>query len=157
MTFGAGGFICSFSDKELAEFHHFLEKGFPFSDPKKVKRGVTYAGKQREGVCVLNKHLFVDENGLEISKLAWPPIGGPSIELANKGQHSAIDLQCDINLPLESSAPLYNLLQVMQKIFKHNFIPSKNCICYTYNIIQPPTNHFFRSFCCFCWCNGSAL
>ena len=50
MTFGAGGFICSLSDKELAEFHHFLEKGFAFSDPKQVKRGVTCAGKQPEGV-----------------------------------------------------------------------------------------------------------
>ena len=35
MTFGAGGFMCSFSDKELAEFHHFLEKNFPYyyNDP----------------------------------------------------------------------------------------------------------------------------
>ena len=66
MTFGAGGFICSFSDKELAEFHHFLERDFPFHDPEKVKCGVTYAGRQPEGVWVLNKHLFIDRNGQEI-------------------------------------------------------------------------------------------
>ena len=44
-TFGAGGFVCSFSDKELAEFHHFLERDFPFKDPCKVKTGVTCAGR----------------------------------------------------------------------------------------------------------------
>lgn len=33
MTFGAGGFLCSLSDKELAEFHHFLEKDFHFENP----------------------------------------------------------------------------------------------------------------------------
>ena len=104
-------------------------------------------------------HLFVDKNGLEIpeenSKLAWPPIGGPSIDLVNKSQHSAIDQQCDIKLPLESAAPLHSLVQVMQKIFKDHFIPSKNCICYTYNFIIQP--NLFRCSCCFCWYNGSAL
>ena len=124
--------MCSLSDKELAEFHNFLEKNFPYNDPKRVKRGVVCAGKQPESVWALNKHLFVDENGVEIpeesAKLAWPPIGGPCIELAGKIQHSTIDLQSQINRPLESAAPLHNLVQVMRKILKHNFIPSKNCV-----------------------------
>ena len=106
--------MCSLSDKELAEFHNFLEKNFPYNDPKRVKRGVVCAGKQPESVWALNKHLFVDENGVEIpeesAKLAWPPIGGPCIELAGKIQHSTIDLQSQINRPLESVAPLHNLV-----------------------------------------------
>ena len=47
-TFGSGGFVCSCSDKKLAEFHQFLECSFPFDDPAKVKKGVACAGKQPE-------------------------------------------------------------------------------------------------------------
>lgn len=129
MTFGAGGFMCSFSDKELAEFHHFLEKEFPFQESTKTKRGIMYAGKQPEGVWALNNHVYVDENGTEklakCVKLAWPPIGGPCIELTGKNQHCALDLQSAITLPLQSAAPVQNLLHAMRKIFKHNFLPSK--------------------------------
>ena len=45
-TFGAGGFVCSLNEKELVEFHQFLERSFQFDDPSKVKKGVYIAGKQ---------------------------------------------------------------------------------------------------------------
>ena len=41
MTFGDGGFVCSFAEKELAEFHQHLEKDFPFSNPTKAKKGIS--------------------------------------------------------------------------------------------------------------------
>ena len=50
-------------------------------------------------------------------KYAWPPIGGPSIELANKGQHGT---KYNIYLPLQSTAPLHNQRNLHN--FKHNFI-----------------------------------
>ena len=127
MTFGAGGFLCSLSNKELAEFHHFLEKDFPFQEPGRVKHAIICAGRQPEGGWMLNRHLIIDGNGVQIPEasamFAWPPIGGPCMELAGKGQRS-IDLQCDISLPLQSSPCLSDLLKLMQKIFKHNFISS---------------------------------
>ena len=123
--------MCSLSDKELAEFHHYLEKDFPFNDPLKVKTGVLCAGKQREGVWVLNKHLHISEDGVEIPegllKFAWQPIGGPSIELPNKS--SVIDLQSSIQLPLQSAEALCNLLELMKTLFKHNFIHSTSITC----------------------------
>ena len=119
--------MCSLSEKELAEFHHYLEKDFPFDDPLKVKTGISYAGKQSGGVWVLNSHLHISEDGVEIheglSKFAWQPIGGPCIEVLSKS--SVIDLQCDILLPLKSAEPLQKLLVVMKTLFKHNFIPSE--------------------------------
>ena len=84
-TFGAGGFVCSLSEKELSEFHQYLEKGFPFNDLTKVKKGISYAGLQPEdNVWVLNKHLQIDAQGRQIApnsmKYAWQPLGGPCIE-----------------------------------------------------------------------------
>lgn len=126
-TFGAGGFVCSFNEKELADFHQFLEKDFPFSNPTKVKQGVECVGKQPgKEIWALNKHLFIDGNGDplddESNTFAWQPIGGPSIALAGKAS-VPVDLQCDILIPLQSERPLANLLGVMKVVLKHNFIP----------------------------------
>ncbi len=129
LTFGAGGFVCSLTDKELSEFQHFLESTFPFTEAKRVKQGVAFAGKVvDDNVWVLNQHLQIDEDGKQIpeeeTKYAWQPIGGPSIEVAGKGNTmTVIDLQSPILLPLQSSDPLQRLLRRMQPVFKHNFIP----------------------------------
>jgi hypothetical protein len=126
-TFGSGGFVCSFNEKELADFHHFLEHGFPFSDPSKVKKGVQWVGKQEDSVWVLNQSVHINADGDRIpphaSPYSWQPIGGPTIELMGKGNTAGkFSLECDIKLPLESSLCLQTLLQKMQPVFKHNFI-----------------------------------
>ena len=83
-------------------------KYFPFQEPGQVKHAIVCAGRQPEGVWVLNRDLIIDADGIQIpetsAKFAWPPIGGSCIELAGKGQ-SNIDLQCTISLP-------FNLLYV---------------------------------------------
>ena len=135
--------MCAFSEKELAEFHQHLEKHFPFQDPSRVKKGLVCAGRQPgSNVWVLNKHLYINENGSQIPETecmyAWQPIGGPCIQVTGKSTSlSGIDLQSDIQLPLLSCEPdvpdpnpVKNLLALMQVVFKHNFIPSmfSNCI-----------------------------
>lgn len=143
--------MCSLTEKELSEFHQHLERNFPFQDQDRVKNGLLCAGKQPgTNVWVLNKHLHINEDGIQIpeseSKYAWQPIGGPSIELAAKSMsHTSINLECDIQLPLQSSGPLRNLLHLMQTVFKHNFIPSMLlaqtftlicCCCHLCNVKQ---------------------
>lgn len=130
MTFGSGGFVCSFSEKELSEFHQHLEKSFNFDDPMHVKKGLICAGKQPDSdIWVLNKELHINEDGVQVppreSKYAWQPLGGPCIDLPGKSASQTIDLQCDICLPLQSRVPLQNLLHAMRSVFKHNFISSK--------------------------------
>ena len=39
-TFGAGGFVCYLTEKELSEFHQHLERNFPFQHQDRVKKGV---------------------------------------------------------------------------------------------------------------------
>jgi hypothetical protein len=76
-TYGAGGFVCSFNDKELSEFQHFLEHKFLFTEGNRVKQGVTCAGKQAgDSVWVMNKHIDGDEKKVD-AKYSWQPIGGP--------------------------------------------------------------------------------
>ena len=58
-TFGTGGLVCSFNDKELAEFHQYLEQKFPFNNEQKVKKGLQYAGRQPDdNFWVLSPTIF---------------------------------------------------------------------------------------------------
>ena len=128
-TFGAGGFVCSFNEKELVEFHQFLERSFPFDDPSKVKKGVYIAGKQANNIWVVSKDVHIDGDGslirLSDSVYSWQPISGPAIDIMVKGSVvGRINLECDVKFPLESGC-LSELLHAMQEVFKHNFIASK--------------------------------
>lgn len=131
-TFGAGGFVCSFNEKELVEFHQFLERSFPFDDATKVKKGVHTAGKQANDVWVVSKDIHIDGKGnlipLSDSAYSWQPISGPAIDIMVKGNVvGRINLECDVKLPLGSGC-LSELLLAMQTVFKHNFIASKEKI-----------------------------
>ncbi len=48
-TFGYGGLNCSFSERELSDFHNYLEKSFPYDDVGRVKTGEDCVGKQQDG------------------------------------------------------------------------------------------------------------
>lgn len=93
-TYKSGGFTCAFTERELTEFHNYLEKHFSFDGEGKVKQGVLCVGKQPAGgtdneeiIWILNNDIHIDKDGilisLERSKYAWQPIGGPHIELAS--------------------------------------------------------------------------
>ena len=133
-TYRSGGFTCAFTERELTEFHNFLEKSFPFSDERKVKQGVFCVGKQpandgEETIWILNSEIHIDHHGtivpVESSKYTWQPIGGPHIELAT-GRSVPITVElCSeiaIALPLESQMSLHSLLQMMSTLLKHNFV-----------------------------------
>ena len=129
LTFGAGGFSCSFNDKELVEFHNQLEREFSFSK-ENVKEGIRFAGRQEGGkIWVLNKQVQIDDNGnlvpIETSPLVWTPIGGPSIEIGIGKQAAVHNIESTIKLPLESSIILQELLTSMKMLLKHNFIAGK--------------------------------
>ena len=62
-TFGSGGLVCSFSERELADFHNYLERSFAFSDAGKVKKGVMCVGKQpATHTWVLNEAVQINED-----------------------------------------------------------------------------------------------
>ena len=130
-TFRLGGLTCSLSERELIEFHNFLEKRFPFEEENRRKQGLVCVGKQpnEEGpkVWVLSPDIHIDDSGKLIptsqSKYAWQPIGGPNIELTTARNSSmSLSLGSKITLPLESAATLKRLLEMMKSILKHNFV-----------------------------------
>lgn len=128
-TFDYGGLNCSFTERELSDFHNYLEKGFPYNEPGRVKKGANCLGKQlNANVWVLNESTQIDENGtlipLENSQFVWQPIGGPCIETMYAKSSTRIDIKSIITTPL-STLPLGKLLDIMTSTFKHNFIPGK--------------------------------
>ncbi|XP_065913247.1 uncharacterized protein [Dysidea avara] len=130
-TFKSGGLACALSERELTEFHTYLEKSFPFSDQNRVKEGLTCVGKQPASdgntIWVLSPEVHIDSSGVQVplceSKYAWQPIGGPNIELApGRAANLSLTLKSDITMPLESSVALNQLLESMKGVFKHNFV-----------------------------------
>ena len=109
-TLKSGGLTCAMSERELIEFHNFLEKSFPFGEEHRAKQGLACVGKQPvscggDAIWVLNPDVHIDSAGVRIpvcdSKYAWQPIGGPTIELAaGKNTSLSLPLHSDITLPL---------------------------------------------------------
>ena len=132
-TFGGGGFICAFSERELSEFQNYLEKSFPFSESGRVKKGITCVGKQplqpnqKEIMWILSPSVQINESGSLVAPSAshyvWQPIGGPQIDISGgRNFPTSIELYSEISLPLQSSIPLNSLLHMMTSTLKHNFI-----------------------------------
>jgi hypothetical protein len=133
-TFGFGGLNCSLADRDLSDFHNFLEKDFPFHEPGRTRLGATCVGRQFKrdglelaGIWVLNPELHIDTEGnqvnTELSEYVWQPVGGPCIENSySKNNHYKVDIRSTICLPLESHESLNNLLMKMKPVLKHNFI-----------------------------------
>ena len=113
--------MCSFSEKELVDFHQFLEQSFPFDDRTKVKKGVGTVDKQVGDIWVVSREIHIDADGnaipLSESTYAWQPISGPAIEMMVKGNVvGRINLECEVHLPLDSTH-LSDLLLSMQGVF----------------------------------------
>ena len=130
-TFGTGLLVCTFNDKELAEFLHYLEQTFTFSEDHKVKKGILYAGRQPDdNFWVLSPSLHINSSGDFVpasdSKYAWQPIGGPVVQLIGKDSAaSSMGLESEVQLHLESSSSLRELLEAIRAVFKHNFIAGR--------------------------------
>jgi len=129
-SFGYGGLNCSLSDRDLADFHNFLEKDFDFTERSKL--GVQCVGRQMTGeklanIWVLNPEVHINSQGERVSvddsEYVWQPIGGPCIETAYGKNVSKIDIRSTVQLPLESTESLSNLLTSLKVVLKHNFIP----------------------------------
>ncbi len=77
---------------------------------------------------VLNEDVQIDANGVQIpldnSSYVWQPIGGPCIETIYAKNSTCIDIRSKIKTPL-STTSLNELLAIMMKAFKHNFIPGE--------------------------------
>ena len=145
-TFGYGGLNCSLSDRDLADYHNFLERDFNFTGAGKSKLGVRCVGRQMTGnelknIWVLNPEVHINNKGEHVpltdSDYVWQPIGGPCIETLYGKNTNKIDIRSTVKLPLDSSESLSNLLTAMKAVLKHNFIPGRHKIV-VYGIAQCP-------------------
>ena len=124
-------------ERELSDFHNFLERDFPYDQPGRVKKGATCVGRQiakvdgEEGIVlddvwILNEKVQIDAEGQQIplsqSKYVWQPVGGPCIETVYGKGSTKVDIRSTVHLPLESQSALSDLLILMKAVLKHNFI-----------------------------------
>lgn len=94
-----------------------------------MKMGVVLVGRQLcHKVWALNEEVQINEDGqqipLEESGYVWQPIGGPGIETVYSKNSTKINISSNVNIPL-STTPLIELIGIMTKTFKHNFIPGE--------------------------------
>ena len=107
-TFGSGGLMCSFSDKDLTQYITWKKDNFYKRYPKrKPKQGVLTLGKQRCGdIWVFSKDIALNRDGMITSShnYFWLKntisLGGNSKEL------SLEEISCDIKvLPSSDESP----------------------------------------------------
>lgn len=120
-SFGSGGLMCSFNDKELTQYIEYKRRTFKRTNREK-KQGVLTIGKQPCGkIWVLAENCFIDCNG-QLSKdhvYVWlkklVTYGHTQKDLMLE------DLKCSIFKPL-STANLESLLQSLETCLGHNFL-----------------------------------
>ena len=107
---------CSFTDTQLSEFIQYKRRE---TGHIPVKHAVSHVGKQDDGMWVLGDNIYISPDGklvpVSVSQHVWlgHMFRGPGVADEN--------LKCSINLPL--TKPLKDLLHILKRVMKHNFIP----------------------------------
>lgn len=122
-TFGSGGLVCSFSDKELTQYISWKKCSFHKSHPnREPKVGVLFLGKQRCGkIWVFSKDIAFSIDGLNTSShnYVWLKnsisLGGNSKEL------SLEEISCDIKVSA-SDQIFPELLETLETCLAHNYL-----------------------------------
>lgn len=123
VSFGCGAMSSSLEHASLTEYFQFVQRSG--SGPLEHKKGVLTTGRQANGVWVINQDTFISGNGRELSKddpdhgLVW--LNKDIIYESDK--ISCADISPQIKHPLSTDS-LLNLVDIYEKIGKHNFIPT---------------------------------
>ena len=120
-SFGSGGMTSGLEGGQLVDYFQYLQRSL--ETPLPVKKAILYTGIQPDGSCVINDKTFISPDGIllnaEESDYVWL---GKEI-FFDSDKIKTIDIAPQIPLPL-STTPLCHLVQSLQIICKHNFIPA---------------------------------
>lgn len=124
-TFGSGGMVCSFNDKELAQYISWKRQCFHKDRSEYLpKVGVTSLGKQGCGdVWFFSENLAINSDGQQVDysahKYVW--LKNSVLLGSNTKELSLEEITCDVKLPL-SNKPFPVLLDTLETCPKHNFL-----------------------------------
>ena len=129
--------MCTFTDKEIAEYIRHKKTIFHETNPHSIKKAVSIISKQPDSnTYVLGPKAIFDEYGSHLeddeSEFIWVS------DLVNGVGVASSELVCDINPP--SSEAVCNLFRLLPTVFKHNTIPAvlvmgAACMAFHYGII----------------------
>ena len=131
--------MCTFTEKEMAEYVKHKKTVFHNNNPQGIKKAVSVIGKQpQSSVYVLGPHASFDESGnllhCDECDVVWVS------DMVSGAGVASYNLVCDIVTPL-SLSPLHKLFNLIPNVFKHNTIPvvlmlGAACMAFHYKLIQ---------------------
>lgn len=138
-SFGSGGLMCTFSEKEMAEYVKHKKTMFHNNNPHGIKKAVSVIGKQpHANIYVLGPNATFDESGnllgLDECDVVWVS------DMVSGAGVASYSLVCDVITP-PSTAPLNELFNLIPRVFKHNTIPAvlmlgAACMSFHYGLIM---------------------
>lgn len=130
--------MCTFSEKEMAEYVRHKKAVFHDTNPHSIKRAVSVIGKQpNRDIYVLGAYAIFDASGRCLGEnecdVVWIS------DLVSGVGVASCDLVCDIVVPSSTNA-VCELFKLIPKLFKHNTIPAvfmmgAACMAFHYNNI----------------------
>lgn len=130
--------MCTFTEKEMAEYIRHKKTVFHESNPHSIKKAVSVISKQPNGeIYVLGLNAIFDASGRSLGEdeceVVWVS------DLVCGVGVASYDLVCDIVKP-PSTNEVCKLFKLIPTLFKHNTIPAvlmmgAACMAFHYNII----------------------
>lgn len=112
--------MCTFSDKEMAEYIRHKKTTFHSNNPSGIKKAVSIIGKQLcSNVYMLGPNAIFDNSGNLIDVDECGVVGVSDI-VSGQGVASCSSV-CDIVTP--PTVALSELFELIPKVFKHNAVP----------------------------------
>ncbi len=122
-TFGSGGLVCSFSDKELAQYISWKKCKFHKSHPnREPKIGVLFLGKQKCGnIWVFSKDIAFNKDGLDTSSHNYVWLKN-SISLGGNSKELSFE-EITFDIKVSTSNQIFpELLDTLETCLAHNYL-----------------------------------
>ena len=130
--------MCTFTDKEMAEYVKHKKTLFHNSHPNGIKRAVSVIGRQpMSNIFVLGPSATFDDSGTLLgddSDVVWIS------DMVSGAGVASYNLVCDVVTPPSTNA-LHELFSLLPTVFKHNTIPAvlmigAACMAFHYKVIM---------------------
>lgn len=119
-TFCSGGMTSSLENNQLVDYFQYLQRS---QESLPIKKGVLLTGQQANGIWVLNEKTFLSPQGEMLRQQETDLVWLNKDVVFETDKIRSIDITPSIKVPLTCDV-LFDLVNTMEVISQHNFIPS---------------------------------
>ena len=120
-SFGSGGMTCGLDHVQLVDYFQHLQR--TTHEPLPIKKAVLCTGMQPNGCCIVNDKIFISPDGALINAEDSPYVWLNKDFVYDGDKIKSADISPTIPIPL-SINPLSELINTLEIICKHNFLPA---------------------------------